>query len=144
MVQQVKYPLPPLFLTEVLERAVEDHRHKCDTFCDEDDFTRGLCERHRLEDVDLLDNPYIVSIQAGHGRHIHDDPDDENGCNYSDYEVMVEGRWVVERRRKTFGCMNHCDDSDWIVEVCYNRRGYHAVYGIKRAGDVQDVSLWMD
>jgi hypothetical protein len=146
MAQATNYPLPPLFLTEIIQKAKSDHTHQCESHCAEDDFGRELCESSRLDNQGLLDVPVIVKIEAGYGRHIHDDPEDVNGCNYQDYEVQdkASGRWIVERRKKWAGCMNHCDDSDWIVTLQYHRSGWQAVYGIKRAGDVQDVQLWMD
>ena len=119
--QHHTYPLPPLFLTEILDQAKADHTHVCEDFCQEMD--GRYCS---LADNDnLLDTPVLVKIEEGHGRHECD-----NDCATRNF---IAGR-----------CMRHCDDSDWVVEVCYSKRGWHAVYGVKRHGDVQHVSLWMD
>lgn len=143
----VSYPLPPLFLGEILERGISDHRHVCDEWCKEDSGTdycgAACCVRSKSDNEKLLDVATIVSIVEGHGRHVHDDPDDENGCGWQDRWDSVNDR-EYRARRTGVGCMSDCDDSDWIVEVCYSTNGWRAVYGVKRAGDVQDVSLWCD
>lgn len=118
--QHHNYPLPPLFLTEILDRAKADHTHVCEEFCLESE--GRYCSLH--ENNFLLDTPTIVEILPGNGRHECD-----ANC----------------KRTPSFPtCVLHCDDSDWIVEVCYSKKGWHAIYGVKRHGDVQDVSLWAD
>ena len=146
MTQLVKYPLPPLFLTEIIERAKTDHTHQCDDFCRDGQIGTDCCRTSLENDKGLLDVPIVVKIEPGHGRHIHSDPEDVNGCNFYDYEVWsdAESRWVVTRRRKPFRCMTDCDDSDWIVHLQYHQQGWQAVYGVKRHGDVQQVILWAD
>ena len=70
--------------------------------------------------------PVVVSIQEGNGWHEHDE-----NCE-------------IVSRSGGYKCMKDCDDCDWIVELQYHTAGYHAVYCVKRAGDVQHVHLWMD
>lgn len=119
--QHTNYPLPPLMLTEVIARARHDHEHRHNDGCVEDS---DYCQRATADNADLYDEPQIVSIAEGAGRHECDDT-----CEVSSYAGK---------------CLRHCEDSDWLVELEYSRRGWRALYGIKRAGDVQDVSLWAD
>ena len=121
--QHVTYPLPPLYLAEIIEKARADHVHHCDEWCAE--AGGKYCARALGDNEALLDTPVIVKISEGHGRHECD-----TDC---DTRYFIAGR-----------CMRSCDDSDWIVEVCYSSRGWHAIYGVKRHGDVQNVSLWAD
>lgn len=120
--QHKTYPLPPLFLTEILDKARADHVHECDEFCSE--YDGKYCGA--ADNAALLDTPVIVKISEGHGRHECDGACRKSGTSNG------------------YQCLRHCDDSDWVVEVRYSSRGWHAVYGIKRHGDVQDVSLWAD
>lgn len=120
--QITKYPLPPLFLGEVLDRAKADHTHQCDDYCRAEP---SFCSRGKADNHMLLDVPEVVEIKEGNGRH------------QCDQECADR----IARRGK---CLEHCADSDWIVEVRYSENGWHAIYGIKRHGDVQDVSLWAD
>ncbi len=124
--QHHTYPLPPLYLTEIIERAKADHTHRCDEACRDSSWSVDFCERMRQENKGLLDTPVIVKIEEGHGRHECD----------KECELRSTARG--------YKCMRSCDDSDWIVELCYHERGWHAVYGVKRHGDIQNVSLWMD
>lgn len=158
MAQVHSYPLPPLFLAEILERGKADHTHVCDEGCadqgdGEDDKHCGAawCRRRKAEDEQLLDVPTIVKIEAGHGRHVHDDPEDVNGCGWRDRDVYhpdsLPRYTVVRERRPATGygcCIRDCNDSDWVVTVCYSSNEWWATYGVKRAGDVQDVDLWMN
>ena len=128
---QVKtYPLPPLFLSEVIERAKADHTHQCDDYCLDTDGGKyggaALCRESREENNGLLDEPVVVRIDEGYGRHQCD-----GDCKP---QATANGR----------RCLSHCEDSDWVVEVCYHANGWHAIYGVKRHGDVQNVSLWAD
>jgi hypothetical protein len=68
--------------------------------------------------------PVIVEITEGHGRHQCDDD-----CTLSSY---------------TGKCLRSCEDSDWVVDLRYHTCGWGALYGIKRHGDVQHISLWAD
>lgn len=150
MAQVVNYPLPPLFLTEILERAKADHTHVCDDWC-ADKLGGEFCKSSKANNERLLDVPTIVKIEQGHGRHVHDDPEDMTGCGWRDREIHNPDslpRWTVVRERRPatgYGCcIRDCDDSDWIVTVCYSRNGWWATYGVKRAGDIQNVDLWMN
>ena len=120
--QRKSYPLPPLFLTPVLDTAKNDHTHVCDTDCQAEDWTRRYCAEAREHNVQLLDVPTIVKITEGAGRHVCD----------ADCPTATR-------------CLAHCEDSDWVVEVCYSSNGWHAIYGVKYdGGDVPQVSLWAD
>jgi hypothetical protein len=119
MTQHKTYPLPPLLLTEVIDRCRNDHTYQPEPE-DEPEY-----QQRALDDsCDMT--PTIVKITEGYGRHDHDEV-----CR-------------VRALQRQSRCLRHCDDSDWIVELQYHSKGYHAVYGIERHGDVQDVSLWMD
>lgn len=138
MTQVKTYPLPPLFLTEVIDKCREQHTHVCDEMCEEDDGYHRYSSKHSCDM-----EPVIVKIEEGYGRHVHDPDDDIHGCgwrggDYCDYK----GVW--HERRVPHTCMRDCDDSDWIVDLQYHTSGYRAVYGVKRAGDIQEVSLWMN
>jgi hypothetical protein len=143
MAQVHNYPLPPLFLTEILERGVTDHTHVCDEYCNEEWMMRS-CASALADNEQLLEVSTIVKIEEGHGRHVCDHPDDENGCGWRDRWDDATNREYRVRRTGYDRCMRDCDNSDWVVTVCYSRRGWWATYGINRAGDVQDVSLWAD
>lgn len=124
MAQIVNYPLPPLFLTPILEAAKKDHTHVCDEWCAEDDGTKycgaSACREGQADNAALLDVPTIVGIVEGRGRHVCDSECPAN-------------------------CLRSCEDSDWVVEVCYSRNGWHAIYGVKYdGGDVPQISLWAD
>lgn len=146
--QITRYPLPPLFLTEIIEKAKADHTHVCDDWCLEDDGGEycgaACCRRSKADNEQLLDVPEIVKIEAGHGRHVHDSPDDPEGCQWRETYDKATGRYVRVPNTTGIKCMRDCDDSDWVVELRYSRRGWHAIYGVKRHGDVQHVSLWAD
>lgn len=115
--QHVNYPLPPLFLTEIIEKCQEDHAYHHY----EDDSEELRKFRNRIA-ADMV--PVVREILAGYGRHECDEV-----CR------------IREKERKV-SCLKSCDDSDWIVTLQYSTKGYCATYGIKRAGDVQDVQLW--
>lgn len=133
MAQLKNYPLPPLFLTEI----IEDYQD-----------LRGL------QDVQ------VIKIEEGHGKHVHDDPDDPNGCQWVERYDNATNRYIrVPRPPGWTPCMLDCDDSDWIVHLDYSgaeahekisktlfhpAERPHAVYGVKRHGDVQRASLWCD
>lgn len=137
--QHVKCPLPPLFLTEIIDRCREDHTHVCNEECQEDP---GYCQRHSCDM-----EPVIFRIDAGYGHHEHDPTEDVDGCQWRDGEyqdVFGNLRERGELKRENHRCIRDYDDSDWIVELQYHTAGWCAVYGIKRAGDVQDIVLWMD
>jgi len=64
----------------------------------------------------------VLNVTDGNGRHIHDDK-----CGY--------------------GCLRHCDDSDWVVTLEYDKlekygqnRTHQAVYGVIDG----NFALWMD
>jgi hypothetical protein len=135
MIMQCKsYPLPPLFLTEIIERCRVDHTHICDDICLDHAGMHRFSQEHSCDMV-----PTIVSIKEGNGRHVH-----EESCKWRDCDRFNKATQQWETVIIPHDCSLDCDDSDWIVELCYHSNGYHAVYGIKRKGDVQDVSLWMD
>jgi hypothetical protein len=120
MATTVSYPLPPLFLTPILEAAKNDHTHKCNADCAAEEWTRRFCAEGLADNKTLLDVPTIVRITEGAGRHV---------C---DAECAAR-------------CLRSCEDSDWVVEVCYSRNGWHAIYGVKYdGGDVPQISLWAD
>jgi hypothetical protein len=113
--QHVSYPLPPLMLTPIIEQCRRDHTHQHRESCDDDP---EYCAVSQLNDASNVE-PFIVNIEAGYGRH---------ECDPS----------CPDR------CMRSCDDSDWVVTLQYSSKGWQAVYGITKHGDVQDIAIWMD
>jgi hypothetical protein len=121
--QHVKYPLPPLMLGPIIEKCAEDHTHKHSEFCATED--AEYCGR-TMKDNEQNITPVIVDIEAGYGRHECD-----NTCK-------------THRTHNGDQCFRSCEDSDWVVTLQYSSKGWQAVYGIMRAGDVQDILLWAD
>jgi hypothetical protein len=140
--QHKTYPLPPLLLSEVIDKCRDQHEYKGD------DRYESERSREYMRESACDIEPFVVEIKEGHGRHECDPVDDVNGCQWCTRERRDEfGNWVEERVRKddyAGGCYLECDDSDWVVTLQYSTRGWQAIYGIKRHGDVQDVSLWAD
>ena len=67
IMQHKEYPLPPLFLTEVIERCIADHRHTHSISC----IQAARCHRSHARACDMV--PVVVSIGEGNGKHQHDE-----------------------------------------------------------------------
>jgi len=120
--QTQRYPLPPLFLTEIIDNYVE---------------TRG----------DDAQNVRVCRIEEGYGYHVHDDPADTSGCLWREKYDFENLRYVMVPRPNERDCLRMYEDSDWLVSLEYeDKRGqtWEALYGVKRHGDIQTFSLWAD
>ena len=120
--QTQRYPLPPLFLTEIIADYIQ---------------LRG----------DEARNVRVCKIEEGYGYHVHDDPADQSGCLWREKYDRDLMRYVMVPRPNERDCLRMCEDSDWVVHLKYeDKRGqtWQAVYGVKRHGDVQQISLWAD
>lgn len=149
MVQHTVYPLPPLMLSEIIDDCREHYMCRVPPVPPEyadDEF--WLCERNCQWHRDI--EPFIVSIEEGHGRHEHDSIEDVSGCQYRWEDYQDEhGRWTERRALKLEyapgkRCMRDADDSDWIVTLQYRSSGAQAMYGVRRHGDVQHFCVWQD
>lgn len=121
--QTQRYPLPPLFLTEIIDHYREI-RQECG-----------------------VTNVRVYKIEEGYGVHVHDDPADQSGCLWREKYDRDTLRYVMVPRLNERECLRWCEDSDWVVHLEYeDKRGqtWQAVYGVKRHGDVQQISLWAD
>ncbi len=120
--QTQRYPLPPLFLTEIVDNYVE---------------IRG----------DDARNVRVYKIEEGYGVHVHDDPADQSGCLWRERFDRDTNTYVMVPRESERDCLRWCEDSDWLVRLEYeDKRGqtWEALYGVKRHGDIQQFSLWAD